>query len=106
MTTRDVAQWVMTTVQFIMIVIAGTFAIELATIWIRNRREERRNTVRDAEARVRALYDRERESWMSILSEKDRELENLNVMMTRLQKNYDIATRVLSSASEIKKEEA
>lgn len=105
MTARDVAQWVMTTVQFITVVIAGTFAIELTTAWLKNRREERRNTVRDAEARVRALYDRERESWMSILAEKDRELENLNVMMTRLQKNYDIATRVLS-ASEIKKEEA
>ena len=103
MTAQQMVQLVCTTILMITVVVAGIFGTDIATKWLRNRREERRNTVKEAEARISDRYDRERASWLAILAEKDRELENANQMLNRLQKNYDIATKVLSVA---KREEA
>ena len=52
MTPHDVAQWVCTAVRLIIVVLAGTFAVELTGAWLRNKREERRNAVREAEGRM------------------------------------------------------
>ena len=106
MTTGQTFQFVLTAVQFTSVVIGGTFAACLATRWLQNKREERANSVREAEQRASARFDRERESWLAILGEKDRELENMNAMLSRLQKNYDIATKVLSAVDKEKGEEA
>ena len=103
MTAQQMVQLVCTTILMITVVVAGIFGTDIATKWLRNRREERRNTVKEAEARISDRYDRERASWLAILAEKDRELENADQMLNRLQKNYDIATKVLSVA---KREEA
>ena len=70
---------------------------------LRQEAETLRRKEEEAEARISDRYDRERASWLAILAEKDRELENANQMLNRLQKNYDIATKVLSVA---KREEA
>lgn len=98
MTAQQMVQLVCTTVLLITVVIVGIFGTDIMTKWLKNRREERRNTVREAETRMSDRYDRERASWLAILAEKDRELANVNEMLTRLQKNYDIATKVLSVA--------
>ena len=98
MTSQQMVQLVCTTILMITVVIAGIFGTDLSAKWLRNRREERRNTVREAEQRMSERYDRERNNWIAILAEKDRELASVNEMLTRLQKNYDIATRVLSVA--------
>ena len=103
MTAQQMVQLVCTSILMITVVVAGIFGTDIATKWLRNRREERRNTVKEAEARISDRYDRERASWLAILAEKDRELENANQMLNRLQKNYDIATKVLGVA---KREEA
>ena len=98
MTSQQMVQLVCTTILMITVVIAGIFGTDLATKWLRNRREERRNGIREAEQRISERYDRERNSWIAILAEKNRELENANAMLARLQKNYDIATRILNVA--------
>lgn len=98
MTAQQMVQLVCTTILMITVVIAGIFGTDLATKWLRNRREDRANSVREAEQRVSARFDKERESWLAILGEKDRELENANAMLSRLQKNYDIAVKVLAVA--------
>ena len=104
MTSQQMVQLVCTTILMITVVIAGIFGTDLSAKWLRNRREERRITVREAEQRMSERYDRERNSWLAILAEKDRELASVNEMLTRLQKNYDIATRVLAVAD--RKEDA
>ena len=104
MTSQQMVQLVCTTILMITVVIAGIFGTDLSAKWLRNRREERRNTVREAEQRMSDRYDRERNNWLAILAEKDRELASVNEMLTRLQKNYDIATKVLSIAD--RKEDA
>lgn len=91
---------------FITVTIAGTFAVELMAMWLRNRREERANAVREAERTAAERYDRERSSWLAILAEKDRQIETLNGMVQKLEKNYSIATRVLTAVDEKKGEAA
>ena len=106
MTVQQMVQLVCTTVLLITVVIAGIFGTDLTTKWLKNRREERANAVREAESRMSDRYDRERASWLAILAEKDRELESMTAMVKRLEKNYEIATRVLSAADEKKGEAA
>lgn len=98
MTGTQMILFVCTSVLFITVILAGVFSVECAGAWLRNKREERANGVREAEARISARYDRERESWIAILSEKDKEVKELNEMVNRLSKNLDIATRVLAVA--------
>lgn len=98
MTSTQMVQLVCTSVLFITVVLAGVFSVELAGAWLKNRREERANGVREAESRISARYDRERDSWLAIIAEKDKEVRELNEMVNRLSKNLDIATKVLSVA--------
>ncbi len=104
MTTTQMAQLICTSVLFITVILAGVFSVEVAGVWLRNRREERRNGIREAERTVSERFDRERNSWMELLAQKDRELEITNALLARLQKNYDIATKVLAVAD--RKEDA
>lgn len=104
MTAQQMVQLVCTTVLLITVVIAGIFGTDMATKWLRNKREERRNGIREAERTVSERFDRERNSWMELLAQKDRELEITNALLARLQKNYDIATKVLAVAD--RKEDA
>lgn len=98
MTTAQMFQLICTAVLFITVVLAGVFSVEVAGVWIRNKREERANGVRAAEKEISARYDKERESWLAILSEKDIEIRSLTEANNRLNKNLDIATRVLAVA--------
>lgn len=98
MTKQEMLLWVITAVLFITVVLGGVFATSAASIWFRNRREERRNTVRAAEARSSERFNRERDSWLAILAEKDKEIETLKALNEKLNKNYDIATKILSVA--------
>ena len=92
------AMIVCTGVTFTTALIAGVAAWAAANAWLTNRREARRNGIREAEQRISERYDRERNSWLAILAEKDRELNNANAMLAKLQKNYEIATKVLAAA--------
>lgn len=106
MTQIQMTQLILTTVLFVTVILAGVFGIEISSNWLRNKREVRANAVRDAEARMSDRYDRERSSWLAILAEKDREIETLNGMVRKMEKNYEIATRVLGAADNKKGEEA
>lgn len=98
MTNTQMAQLICTSVLFITVILAGTFGVEISANWLRNKREERKNAVREAEGRMSDRYDRERSSWLSILAEKDKQIETLNGMVQKLEKNYAIATKVLAVA--------
>ena len=98
MTNAEMAHIIATTVQFIGIVIGGAFAVELGGMWLRNKREQRTNSVKEWEARTSGNWDKERESWLQIIAEKDREIEELKSINLKLEKHYDIATKVLAVA--------
>lgn len=98
MTAQQMVQLVCTTILLITVIVAGIFGTDISARWLRNRREERRNGIREAERVMSERYDRERNSWLELLAQKDRELASLTQMVKKLEKNYDIATRVLQIA--------
>lgn len=98
MNANEMAHVIATGVQFIGIVLGGVFAVELCAMWLRNRREERKNSVRAAEARSSERFDGERNSWLQILAEKDREIDTLKALNEKLTKQYDIATKIIAVA--------
>jgi len=98
MTAQQMVQLVCTTVLMITVILVGIFGTDITARWLRNRREERANAVREAERTAAERYDRERSSWLAILAEKDKQIETLNGMVQKLEKNYSIATKVLAVA--------
>ena len=112
MTSQQVALWVCTAVLFITVTIAGVFAVELMAMWLKNRREERETRIRALEARTSDRFDTERDSWIRLIRQKDAEIVRkdaeivrLGDLISTLNKNYDIANRLMENA-EFKKEEA
>lgn len=106
MTTTQMVQLVCTTILMITVILVGIFGTDITSRWLRNRREERTNAVREAERTAAERYDKERSSWLMILAEKDRQIESLNGMVQKLEKNYSIATRVLTAVDDKKGEAA
>ena len=112
MTSQQVALWVCTAVLFITVTIAGVFAVELMAMWLKNRREERANRILSLEARSSERFDTERDSWIQLIRQKDAEIVRKDAEIVRLgdliatlNKNYDIANRLMENA-EFKKEDA
>lgn len=58
MTTTQMAQLICTSVLFITVILAGVFSVEVSGAWLRNKREERRNGIREAERTVSERFDR------------------------------------------------
>lgn len=101
-----------TAVLFITVTIAGVFAVELMAMWLRNRREDRANRILALEARSSERFDTERDSWIQLIRQKDAEIVRkdaeivrLGDLISTLNKNYDIANRLMENA-EFKKEDA
>lgn len=86
---------VCTAILFVTVVIGGMFASNAASIWLKNRREERANKLAVAEARHDEQHEREREDWMKLLQEKDAYIKSLSNELLRTAKNNEIAMRLL-----------
>lgn len=87
-----------TTVSFITVILAGAVITSAVGAWLRNRREERANRIKLAEARADAMHDRERDQWTNLLREKDGQIAALHNEVLRLSRNYDIVSNVLKAA--------
>ena len=103
MTAQQMVQLICTTILMITVVLVGIFGTDITARWLKNKREERMNSVKAAEARQSERFDKERNSWLQILAEKDKQISTLNAMVARLEKGNDIANRILKNA-EIRRE--
>lgn len=98
MTQEQIIQITNTTVSFVTVILAGAVIMSAIGAWLRNRREERSNRVRLAEARADEMHDRERDQWTSLLREKDGQIAALHNEVLRLSRNYDIVSNILKVA--------
>ena len=98
MTQDQIIQITNTTVSFVTVILAGAVIMSTIGAWLRNRREERSNRVRIAEARADAMHDRERDQWTTLLREKDGQIAALHNEVLRLSRNYDIVSNILKLA--------
>ncbi len=89
-----------TAVLFVTILIAGMFSANAVSMWIKNRREERANRLQVAELRQGEWEERERNQWMALFQQKDDEVKALRMTNMRLEKNLEIASRLLEASEQ------
>ena len=99
--TRDLqtGMIICSSILFFTVIVAGMFASSAASVWIRNRREERASAERIQTARADESRDRERNEWVSLLRQKDEQINSLNNEVLRLSRNYDVARKLLQVAA-------
>ena len=93
---------VCTIVLFITAIIGGMFAVNAASIWIKNRREERASREREHEARVFAFAENERERWIQLLHEREQEIRKLTDEVDRLSTMNDVAGKLLTESERLR----
>lgn len=62
---------------FVTVVLGGVFSSQVAVLWLRNKREERRHDERRLAIRCSDKWDAERENWMKMLDDRDKEVKDL-----------------------------
>jgi len=80
--------------QFIIVVIGGTFSAHAASVWLTNKREERR-VIRDSNVeRIQRRADTERTHWTELLKDRDGTIASqqarLVIMEQRLERMEDL----------------
>ena len=84
---------------FCSIALGSVFASHCATIWLKNRREDRSRQHKREEARFIQRADAEREEWSKLLTEKDAQIGKLLDEIGMLTSALD-RTKVLLQKSE------
>lgn len=98
MTTQQMFMFVCTTVLFITVIIGGMFASNAASIWLKNRREERTARYALAELRHDDRMDKERSDWMRLVQDKDEYIKSLQNELLRVSKSHEIAMNLLKES--------
>lgn len=86
---------VCTAVLFVTVVIGGMFASNAASIWLKNRREERANKLAITESRHDEQHERERNEWAKLLREKDAYIKSLHNELLRESRRNELAIQLL-----------
>lgn len=94
----NTAMLVCTGVLFVTVLIGGTFAANAASVWLRNRREERDARERAQEARQNDFAERERDRWVELLAEREGRIEALTAEVARLTRLNEISSRLLETS--------
>lgn len=87
---------------FCSVTLAAVFASHCATIWLKNRREDRSRKHKKEEARFIKRADDEREEWSRLLTEKDRQIERLLDNIATLTSALDRAKKLLEKSEELR----
>ena len=89
-------------VLFVTVVIGGVFVSQVAVLWLRNKREERKHYERRLEIRCSDKWDEERENWMGMIDDRDKEitklLKNIDELkdeLSRTNTNYNNAKKLI-----------
>ena len=98
MTTQQMFMYVCTAVLFITVVLGGVFSSNAASIWLKNKREERAARYALAELRHDDRMDKERSDWMRLVQEKDGYIKSLQNELLRISKNHEIAMNLLKES--------
>jgi len=98
MTVSDHVYTISLFIIFITVVVGGTFIVQVANLWIKNKREERESYERGLALRATDCMDKERAEWMKALRAKDDRIEVLSCEVVRLTKQVEINRQVIEKA--------
>ena len=84
---------------FITVVLGGIFSVQLAGIWLRVKREDRKY---EAEQKERDKYDRwkeERKHWIDLVSDQNKRLNEMSDQLVRLTRDYENAKQLMGKVN-------
>ena len=87
---------------FCSITLASVFAAHCATIWLKNRREDRSRQHKQEEARFIQRADNERKEWSRLLTEKDAQIGKLLDEIGMLTTTLDRTKKLLEKSEELR----
>ena len=86
-------------VLFVTVVIGGIFSSQVAVLWLRNKREQRRHDDRNREQDRVDRLEAERNAWVSVIAEKDKLIISLTEELRQQTKDYDRAKEIMQKVN-------
>ena len=86
-------------VLFVTVVIGGIFSSQVAVIWFKNKREQRRHDDRNREQDRIDRLEAERNAWVSVIAEKDKLIISLTEELRQQTKDYDRAKEIMQKVN-------
>lgn len=84
---------------FTTVVIGGVFTSQVAVVWLKNKREERRNEARIRESERIDRFENERNAWYELAKEQNQRIAQMSEELARLTKNYENAKTLMGKVN-------
>ena len=84
---------------FVTVVLGGVFSSQVAVLWIRNKREQRKHDDRNREKDRLDQYEAERAAWVSVINEKDRVIVHLSEELRKQTRELEQAKQIMSKVN-------
>lgn len=86
-------------VLFTTVVIGGVFTSQVAVVWLKNKREERKNEMRIREMDRIDRFEKERNAWYELTKDQNQRIAQMSEELARLTRNYENAKTLMSKVS-------
>ena len=84
-------------VLFTTVVLGGVFSSQVAVLWIRNKREERKHDDRRREKDKIDQFEKERNAWYELAKEQATRIDRMSEELTRLTRDYENAKKLMKN---------
>lgn len=84
---------------FFTVVIGGVFTSQVAVLWLRNKREERKHESREREADRFNRWERERGEWLKLVDQQNVRIDHMNEELVRLTRDYENAKTLMGKVN-------
>ena len=82
---------------FVTVVLGGVFSSQVAVLWIRNKREERKHDDRRREKDKIDQFEKERNAWYELAKEQATRIDRMSEELTRLTRDYENAKKLMKT---------
>lgn len=87
-----------TGIVFASVVLCGSFGAHVASLWLKNRREERKLEIRMRELRNEDRLQEERKNWWGLTQQQSQTIKELNDQLLEMSRNYERSKQLLAKA--------
>ena len=84
---------------FTTVVVGGVFTSQVAVLWLRNKREERRNEARIRESERLDRFENERNAWYELAKDQNERIAKMSEELARITKNYENAKTLMGKVN-------
>lgn len=84
---------------FITVVLGGMFGVQLASIWLKFKREEMRSEREKREVMQEVRWEQERDHWVGIVKDQNKRIDALSDELVKLSRDYENAKNLMSKVN-------